>query len=242
MDLIRVGAKVEMDMKDAIQVGKSQAVGRLVHPRALLSVSALKTLGTDAVPAVECIMCSILPLNSSALGTDAFCESFRETVSVEELEALSVQSCSRISISRCSCPWWLVQRQKKFEMLVDEADMNEIRVKTREHFPIVRLSGVSVTEKSSVWFYQAILSSDGLMQLGWADWKVMVLEILNGIMSTMDSVERNETEHLEITESDGRLGMLLVSYWMQTQVKVENSVQIWQSMDSTPQLHSMLVN
>ena len=79
--------------------------------------ASIAALGTDAG-------------NASNLPTvEALCESFRESVSIEELEALSVQLWSRITISRCSCPWWMVRRQQKLEILGGEAEIDEFRVK-----------------------------------------------------------------------------------------------------------------
>ena len=45
------------------------------------------------------------------------------------------------------------------------------RVRAISHFPTVRLSGVALTPgvDRGRWYYEAVLLTDGLMQVGWAE-------------------------------------------------------------------------
>ncbi|OQR95198.1 hypothetical protein THRCLA_07992, partial [Thraustotheca clavata] len=66
-------------------------------------------------------------------------------------------------------PWWLVNSTQKLHVLGGEVEMEEYRVKGLQHFPTVKLNGVSITAGTGMWFYEVVLLTDGLMQIGWID-------------------------------------------------------------------------
>ena len=53
--------------------------------------------------------------------------------------------------------------------LAGEVSIIENKVKAVSHFPSVKLNDVSLKKMTGRWFYEVILLSDGLMQIGWAD-------------------------------------------------------------------------
>ncbi|KDO34041.1 hypothetical protein SPRG_01315 [Saprolegnia parasitica CBS 223.65] len=66
-------------------------------------------------------------------------------------------------------PWWLVNATQKLQVLGGDVEMEEYRVKGLQHFPTIKLTGVSITAGTGMWFYEVVLLTDGLMQIGWVD-------------------------------------------------------------------------
>ncbi|ETV87117.1 hypothetical protein, variant 1 [Aphanomyces astaci] len=66
-------------------------------------------------------------------------------------------------------PWWVVSAAQSLHVLGGEVEVDEYCVKGLLHFPTVKLNGVSVTAGSGMWYYEVVLLSDGLMQIGWID-------------------------------------------------------------------------
>jgi len=105
----------------------------------------------------------------------------KPTFSVQDLQLFSLQVWSRFPdtspLSRS--PWWLgnissMQRGKQaIEVLGGEVMIEGWRIRAKSQFPTVRLSGVSLGKGQGVdrgmWFFEATLLSEGLMQIGWAD-------------------------------------------------------------------------
>ncbi|RHY41291.1 hypothetical protein DYB30_011384, partial [Aphanomyces astaci] len=63
-------------------------------------------------------------------------------------------------------PWWVVSAAQSLHVLGGEVEVDEYCVKGLLHFPTVKLNGVSVTAGSGMWYYEVVLLSDGLMQVG----------------------------------------------------------------------------
>jgi len=101
--------------------------------------------------------------------------------SVQDLQLFSMQVWSRFPdtspLSRS--PWWLgnigsMHRGKQaLEVLGGEVAIEGWRVRAKSQFPTVRLGGVSLGKgygvDRGVWFFEATLLTEGLMQVGWAD-------------------------------------------------------------------------
>ncbi|ETW05794.1 hypothetical protein H310_03478 [Aphanomyces invadans] len=66
-------------------------------------------------------------------------------------------------------PWWVLSAAQNLHVLGGDVDIDEYRIKGIQHFPTVKLNGVSVTAGSGMWYYEVVLLSDGLMQIGWID-------------------------------------------------------------------------
>ncbi|KAF0697446.1 Aste57867_11869 [Aphanomyces stellatus] len=66
-------------------------------------------------------------------------------------------------------PWWVLNAAQNLHVLGGEVEIDEYRIKGLQHFPTVKLNGVSITADTGIWYYEVVLLSDGLMQIGWID-------------------------------------------------------------------------
>ncbi|RLN36612.1 hypothetical protein BBJ28_00003973 [Nothophytophthora sp. Chile5] len=55
------------------------------------------------------------------------------------------------------------------EVIGGDVELNELRVKALEHFPTVKLAQTKISANSGMWFYEVLLLTDGLMQIGYVD-------------------------------------------------------------------------
>lgn len=70
-----------------------------------------------------------------------------------------------------SC-WWqekLPYSHSPLEVLGGEVELRHTTVKALEHFPTIRLSNAAISVNTGLWFYEVLLLSDGLMQIGYID-------------------------------------------------------------------------
>ncbi|RLN80566.1 hypothetical protein BBJ28_00000166 [Nothophytophthora sp. Chile5] len=69
--------------------------------------------------------------------------------------------------------WWQqrssINGKVSLEVIGGDAELNELRVKALEHFPTVRLAQAKISANSGLWFYEVLLLTDGLMQIGYVD-------------------------------------------------------------------------
>lgn len=94
-------------------------------------------------------------------------------VSIDVIQKFAQHLWYRLSLSenqqQIISPWWLGQTTQRLELLSGEADItDDFGVKSSTHFPTIRVSGVELNQQTGVWFYEVVLLSDGLMQIGWA--------------------------------------------------------------------------
>ncbi|KAH9133096.1 hypothetical protein LEN26_007158 [Aphanomyces euteiches] len=66
-------------------------------------------------------------------------------------------------------PWWVLNAAQHIVVLGGEVEVDEYRIKGLQHFPTVKLNGVSISAGTGIWYYEVVLLSEGLMQIGWID-------------------------------------------------------------------------
>ena len=59
--------------------------------------------------------------------------------------------------------------KQTLEPLGGEVAIEGFRVRAVSHFPTVRLKGISLCSGEGRWYYEVVLLTDGLMQIGWCD-------------------------------------------------------------------------
>ena len=115
-----------------------------------------------------------LPQHRVFVGCNPSTTLFRERVSrvvdVVEVQAVAQRAWDRLGTTSITAP--VLTRDThcpSLEALGGDLHVNGDRVRALSSFPTVRLAGVCLQPGSGVWYYEAMLLSDGLMQLGWAD-------------------------------------------------------------------------
>ncbi|DAZ94132.1 TPA: hypothetical protein N0F65_010376 [Lagenidium giganteum] len=96
-------------------------------------------------------------------------------VALSELEALeweTWEACAALHGQRL--PWWLPRHGAAsaascLEALGGEVEIREFSVKAIEHFPTVKLGKVAITAGSGLWYFEVLMLTDGLMQIGYID-------------------------------------------------------------------------
>jgi hypothetical protein len=162
-----------------------------------IAVAPLIALGATAAPKSDGggsnDKCSALELPA----VSALVAKLGESVSLARLEALSSRLWQRLQHTRCSSSWWRRQHHQRLECLGGEVQMENYRVMGVSNFPSVRLSSVALRPRDELcglktrrtdaegsdgvdnlgvdcvnggaWYYEAVLLTEGLMQIGWAD-------------------------------------------------------------------------
>ncbi|KAF4145274.1 Ubiquitin-transferase HECT domain-containing protein [Phytophthora infestans] len=97
------------------------------------------------------------------------------TVTLADLENLQWrlwEEFSTRSPSTSLYPWWQSSQldgRLSLEVIGGEVELNDLRVKALEHFPTVHLSQASISASSGLWFFEVVVLTDGLMQIGYVD-------------------------------------------------------------------------
>ncbi|OQR96682.1 hypothetical protein ACHHYP_13804 [Achlya hypogyna] len=92
----------------------------------------------------------------------------KQRVALETLATVLFERLPYVN-AREVAPWWLVNATQKLQVLGGNVEMEEYRVKGLQHFPTIKLTGVSITAGTGMWYYEVVLLTDGLMQIGWID-------------------------------------------------------------------------
>ncbi|ETN22759.1 hypothetical protein PPTG_02593 [Phytophthora nicotianae INRA-310] len=96
------------------------------------------------------------------------------TISLADLEKIQwrlwEEFATRSSISLL--PWWQNSESDSkltLEVVGGDVELNGFKVTALEHFPTVRLAQASITASSGLWFFEVVVLTDGLMQIGYVD-------------------------------------------------------------------------
>ena len=90
------------------------------------------------------------------------------------LEKLSLRGWRQLSVNRfhffnSSSSSQLISLHSLINPLAGEVSIIDNKIKAVSHFPSIKLNEISLQRMSGRWFYEVIILSDGLMQIGWAD-------------------------------------------------------------------------
>lgn len=55
------------------------------------------------------------------------------------------------------------------EVVGGDVELSELKVTALEHFPTVKLSQTNISANSGLWFFDVVVLTDGLMQIGYVD-------------------------------------------------------------------------
>lgn len=96
-------------------------------------------------------------------------------LSLTELETLSWDVWTRHTITSTTQDgprWWQQtphRRLSPLKVLGGEVELHHTTAKALEHFPTIRLANVAIAANTGLWFYEVVVLSDGLMQIGYID-------------------------------------------------------------------------
>ena len=88
------------------------------------------------------------------------------------LEKLSLRGWRQLSVNRFhffNSSSQLISLHSLINPLAGEVSIIDNKIKAVSHFPSIKLNEISLQRMSGRWFYEVIILSDGLMQIGWAD-------------------------------------------------------------------------
>ncbi|KAG2984339.1 hypothetical protein PC118_g8927 [Phytophthora cactorum] len=97
------------------------------------------------------------------------------TVSLADLESLQWRLWEEFTTRPSSVPlvpWWQNSESDgklTLEVVGGDVELSGLKVKALEHFPTVRLTQASICASSGLWFFEVIVLTDGLMQIGYVD-------------------------------------------------------------------------
>ena len=88
---------------------------------------------------------------------------------IKELEFISSSLWQRIRSHSTSPLLHSWGRRPHLQSLGGDLQISGYRVKGISNFPSVKLNGINLLPNSGRWYYEVVLLTDGLMQIGWAD-------------------------------------------------------------------------
>ena len=128
-----------------------------------LAAAPALALGRDAGAAMH------LPVVSS------LASKLSKMISCTELQSFAQRIWGRIPLAppTARTPWLRARAamhlKQTLEPLGGEVAIEGFRVRAVSHFPTVRLKGISLCSGEGRWYYEVVLLTDGLMQIGWCD-------------------------------------------------------------------------
>ena len=128
-----------------------------------LAAAPALALGRDAGAAMH------LPVVSS------LASKLSKMISCTELQSFAQRIWARIPLAppATRTPWLRARAamhlKQTLEPLGGEVAIEGFRVRAVSHFPTVRLKGISLCSGEGRWYYEVVLLTDGLMQIGWCD-------------------------------------------------------------------------
>ncbi|GMF29327.1 unnamed protein product [Phytophthora lilii] len=98
------------------------------------------------------------------------------TTSLAELENLQWQLWEEMAARHPAAeliPWWQqnseVNGKVALEIVGGDVELCDLKVTALEHFPTVGLAQTNICANSGMWFYEVVVLTDGLMQVGYVD-------------------------------------------------------------------------
>ncbi|KAL3667951.1 hypothetical protein V7S43_006828 [Phytophthora oleae] len=97
-------------------------------------------------------------------------------VSVAELETLQWrlwEETATGALSAARFSWWQQSSENKGKLALDvvggDVELSDLKVKALEHFPTVRLAQANICANSGLWYFEVVVLTDGLMQIGYIE-------------------------------------------------------------------------
>ncbi|KAG7385311.1 hypothetical protein PHYPSEUDO_001613 [Phytophthora pseudosyringae] len=97
-------------------------------------------------------------------------------VSLADLEGLQWRLWEKMATQLPSdslIPWWQHSSEANGKLMLEvvggNVELRDLNVKALEHFPTVRLAQANICANSGLWFFEVVVLTDGLMQIGYVD-------------------------------------------------------------------------